>query len=62
MSEEKNMHTYQCQMQNCGFMYSPKHGDRKNKIPKGVPFSELPDTYKCPLCGANKSAFLELDY
>ncbi len=38
---------YICQI--CGYVYD----DAKEKIP----FSELPDTWKCPLCGAAKSDF-----
>lgn len=60
MSEE--MKTYQCQMQNCGYMYMPAKGDKKGKIPKGTAFEDLPEDWKCPLCGANKKAFKELDW
>ena len=38
---------YVCQI--CGYVYD----EAKEK----VPFSELPDTWKCPLCGAAKSDF-----
>lgn len=38
---------YICQI--CGYVYD----DSKEK----VPFDELPDTWKCPLCGAAKSDF-----
>ena len=38
---------YVCQI--CGYVYD----DAKEK----VPFAELPDTWKCPLCGAGKSDF-----
>ena len=38
---------YVCQI--CGYIYD----DAKEK----VPFTELPDDWKCPLCGAPKSAF-----
>ena len=38
---------YVCQI--CGYVYD----DSKEK----VPFSELPDDWKCPLCGAAKSDF-----
>ena len=61
MSEEKDMTVYQCQMASCGYMYMPAKGDRKVKIPAGTSFNELPDTWKCPLCGATKTAFKPLD-
>ena len=38
---------YVCQI--CGYVYD----DAKEK----VPFAELPDDWKCPLCGAAKSDF-----
>ncbi len=51
---------YQCQMTNCGFIYNPDKGDRKGKIKKGTQFKDLPDDWKCPVCGASKSAFRPL--
>ena len=33
----------------CGYVYDEEV--------EGTPFSELPDTWTCPLCGAAKSAF-----
>ena len=51
---------YQCQGTNCGYICNPDKGDRKNKIPKGTQFSDLPDDYKCPICGASKKAFKPL--
>jgi rubredoxin len=46
---------YVCQQ--CGYIYNPAKGDRKGKIPAGVLFEELPDDWKCPLCGVPKSRF-----
>ncbi|BCB97010.1 rubredoxin [Dissulfurispira thermophila] len=46
---------YVCQL--CGYIYNPQKGDKKNKIPPGIPFEELPDDYTCPLCGAIKARF-----
>ncbi len=55
MSEPKDM--WRCQTVNCGYVYDPDRGDRKNKIAKGVKFEDLPDTFVCPVCGATKKAF-----
>ena len=52
---KQELKEYVCQQ--CGYIYDPKKGDKKNKIPPGVHFEELPDTYKCPLCGAPKARF-----
>lgn len=55
MSEPKEM--YQCQTTNCGFIYDPDRGDRKGKIKKGIQFEDLPEDWKCPICGATTKAF-----
>ena len=51
---------YQCQTVNCGYFYNPDKGDRKGKIPKGTAFEELPDDWRCPICGAGKKMFKPL--
>ena len=51
---------YQYQTVNCGFIYDPDRGDRRGKIPKGVQFKDLPDEWKCPVCGAGKKSLNRL--
>lgn len=51
---------WQCQTVNCGYIYDPDRGDRKGKIPKGTSFEDLPDDWKCPVCGAGKKMFRPL--
>jgi len=51
---------YQCQMANCGCIYDPDRGDRKGKIKKGTHFEELPEDWKCPVCGASTKSFKSL--
>ncbi|MBF0467952.1 MAG: rubredoxin [Desulfamplus sp.] len=58
MAEPKQM--YQCQTASCGYIYNPDKGDRKGKIPKDTQFDDLPDDWKCPVCGASKKAFKSL--
>jgi len=48
---------WRCQTTNCGYVYDPDRGDRKGKIPPGTSFDELPETWKCPVCGATKRCF-----
>lgn len=48
---------WQCQTVNCGYVYDPARGDRKGKIKPGTKFEDLPDTWRCPVCGASKKAF-----
>ncbi len=51
---------YRCTTVNCGYMYDPDRGDRKGKVPKGTPFAELPEDWRCPVCGASKKAFVPM--
>lgn len=51
---------WQCQTLNCGYIYDPDRGDRKGKIAAGTKFAELPEGWKCPVCGASKAAFKPL--
>lgn len=48
---------YRCMTTNCGYMYDPSRGDKKGKIPKGTKFEDLPEDWKCPICGASKKSF-----
>jgi len=38
-------------------MYNQEKGDRKGKIAKGTSFADLPEDWKCPICGAGKKMF-----
>lgn len=51
---------FQCQTVNCGFVFDPKRGDRKGKVPKGMPFDHTSEEWKCPVCGAGKKMFRPL--
>lgn len=51
---------WQCQTASCGYLYDPDRGDRKGKIPKGVKFEELPDSWRCPVCGGTRKCFRSL--
>lgn len=55
MTLPENM--WQCQTTSCGYLYDPGKGDRKGKIPAGTRFEDLPEDWKCPVCGAGKKAF-----
>jgi|GEM_PF-1171274 rubredoxin len=35
----------------CGYHYDPVKGDPKGGIPPGIPFEDLPDSWRCPECG-----------
>ncbi len=51
---------YQCQTMNCGYIFDPDRGDRKGKIKKGTQFKDLPEDWRCPVCGATVKAFRPL--
>ncbi|MFZ0283299.1 MAG: rubredoxin [Bacteroidales bacterium] len=46
---------YKCAV--CGHVYMPDEGEPSLGIPPGTPFSELPDDFLCPICGAPKEEY-----
>jgi len=56
--EDKPMKKYRCTV--CGYIYDPEKGDPDSNIAPGTPFDKIPDSWVCPLCGADKSAFEEI--
>jgi len=53
------MKKYVCKV--CGYVYNPEEGDPVGGIAPNTPFEKLPDTWVCPVCGAAKSEFEELE-
>jgi rubredoxin len=51
---------YQCQGNNCGYIYNPDKGCKKKDVDKGTCFDDVPDDFKCPSCGAGKQFFKSL--
>lgn len=49
------MAKYKCML--CGWVYDSEKGDETHDIAPGTLFEELPDDWKCPLCGAGKDMF-----
>jgi acyl-CoA dehydrogenase len=49
---------YKCQV--CGFVYNPVKGDPDTVIAPGTPFTNLPDDWHCPVCGATKNQFSKI--
>jgi rubredoxin len=54
----RTMKKYVCSV--CGHIYDPAVGDPDSGIDPGTPFEAIPDTWRCPDCGIDKSAFVEL--
>lgn len=50
--------SFQCV--NCLTVYSSKWGDSSAGIPPGVAFEELPESYRCHVCGSEKRDFKPL--
>lgn len=53
------MKKYRCTI--CGYIYDPEMGDPESGIDPGTPFTELPDDWVCPICGATKDQFEEAE-
>jgi rubredoxin len=54
-----DMSKYECGV--CGYIYDPALGDPDNGVAPGTPFEKLPDEWRCPLCGADKSVFVKVE-
>lgn len=52
------MKSYRCVI--CDYVYDPSLGDPDSGIAAGTPFEEIPEDWVCPICGADKSNFVEL--
>ena len=46
---------YKCLI--CGHIYDPAAGDPEHGVPAGTDFNDLPDDWKCPVCGTDKENF-----
>ena len=44
-----------------GNLYDEKYGDSVNQVPVGIKFAELPTSYCCSVCEAEKSEFVEVN-
>jgi acyl-CoA dehydrogenase len=49
---------YRCSV--CGYVYDPIKGDPDGGINPGTPFSDIPDGWVCPVCGARKEQFVKI--
>jgi len=41
----------------CGHIYEEVAGDPDGGVPPGTKWADVPDTWFCPDCGAEKSAY-----
>lgn len=56
--EQTALDRYECRA--CGYVYEPNQGDSKTQIAPGTPFTELPVNWRCPVCGARTSQFVNI--
>ena len=49
------MQKYVCNV--CNWVYDPAKGDPENGVAPGTAFADLPDSWVCPECGAEKTEF-----
>ena len=43
----------------CGYVYYPEKGDIQSGIDPNTEFDDLPDDWRCPICGATKDKFIK---
>ncbi|MFR9620558.1 MAG: rubredoxin [Rikenellaceae bacterium] len=53
------MNSYKCKV--CQHIYSPQEGDPQHGIEPNTPFEQLPDDWKCPICGVGKESFTKIE-
>ncbi len=55
LDDPTQMQRYECR--SCGYTYEPLKGDQQGSVEAGIPFEELPSSWRCPVCGAAPSQF-----
>lgn len=59
LKEPSHWTTYVCD--GCGYEYDPEVGDEEGGIGIGTTFEALPEEWICPVCGEEKTAFVEVE-
>ncbi len=59
LKEPSHWTTYVCD--GCGYEYDPAAGDEEGGISPGTTFESLPEEWICPVCGEEKTAFIEVE-
>lgn len=50
--------SYECR--SCGYVYVPSKGDNQGNVSTGTSFAELPNDWRCPVCGVRKTQFVNI--
>lgn len=54
----RRVNRYRCGK--CPYIYDPRRGDPDGGIPPGTPFERIPNSWRCPVCGAGKRDFIPI--
>ena len=52
------MAQYKCTI--CGYTFDTETGEERRDVAPGTAWEDVPDDFKCPLCGAVKKMFKEI--
>ena len=56
-----NLEQNRFECRSCGYIYDPKEGNKKLKIPSNTPFSAIDgNTFACPVCRAGKNLYKDI--
>jgi len=55
VEKKKATESYTCSV--CGYVYNPAEGAPEVGVPVGTTFTDLPESWVCPICGAAKTEF-----
>jgi rubredoxin len=55
-----NPDTHRFECKSCGYVYEPDKGDPKQGVAEGTPFSQLAQSWRCPVCSANQNQFSDI--
>ncbi len=44
----------------CDYIYDPEKGDPDHGVAPGTKFEDIPDSWVCPECGAQKDQFMKI--
>ncbi len=54
---KKNSELWACDIAYCNYIYNPEIGDPGQGIARGTLFEDLPDGWRCPVCGVDTDNF-----
>lgn len=57
MLKDTKIQRYRCTV--CNYIYDPASGDPDGGIQPGTAFEDIPDTWRCPICGVTKDKFVK---